>query len=244
MAFCKECGAELQGAKFCANCGASAQDLLIQQKESALSANANIRQASIAECRKMIQYFSQKTKTWEEYEKVSEDVQRGRSLWHVALILAALVWLGLGCLFGYMAFADSNIALDEAFIAVAGLSLYFVLPSLPLFIIASRLNKKSKKKYEELLALQNALSLEIVEHYEAYGYCHVGLQYTRDGKLQEILKNIEDGRCSTIDAAINIMWDDEYKQSMQQQAEAIRVAAERAGDAARAGLLFDVMDHL
>ena len=245
MAFCNECGADLQGAKFCANCGTAVQDLLIQQRESALSANTNIRQASIAECKKMIQYFSQKTKTWEKYEQVSEDVRRGRSFWHVFLFLIGLTWLGIGCVFVYMMFHyNPEITLIETIVGLAGLSFYFLVPSLPFFIISSRLNKKSKAKYAELLLLQDALSMEIVEHYEAYGYCHVGLQYTREKILKEICKNIEDGRCSTIDVALNIMLDDEDKKSMQQQAEEILKASERAANAAEASLLFDVMDHL
>ena len=252
MAFCKECGSDLQGAKFCANCGAAAQDLLIQQRESALSANANMRQASMAECKKMIQYFSQKTKTWEKYDQVSEDVRLGRSRWHTFILILGIVWLGFGCFLAYgVSTTDPVWNLIETVFVWGLFALVFILPCLPCFFIYSRLDKKSKKKYAELQLLQDVLSLEIFEHYEAYGYCHVGLQYTRVGLLQDILKNIDDGRCSTIDAAINILLDDEYKRSMQQQAEAIHAASERAADAAeeaaaaaKASLLYDVMDHL
>ena len=93
MAFCKECGADLQGGKFCPNCGASAQDLLVQQRESALSASATLRQASMAECNRMIAYFSEKTKTWNDYDRATELVGQGRSYGHILLLLASIVCL-------------------------------------------------------------------------------------------------------------------------------------------------------
>lgn len=253
MAFCKECGADLQGGKFCPNCGASAQDLLVQQRESALSASATLRQASMAECNRMIAYFSEKTKTWNDYDRATELVGQGRSYGHILLLLASIIWFALGVLVSYLA---RNASLDEtrivlAYLVLIGfLLLLFFLPAALLMWGFIALNKRSKKKYAELCCLHSVLAADIVEHYEAYGYCHVGLPYTRTEVLNKISENLDLGRCTTIEDAVNIMLDDEYKAQMQQQAKAILAAAERAAEAAedaalasKASLLLNLSDR-
>lgn len=254
MAFCKECGAELQGAKFCANCGTAADDLLIQERKSALSADASMRQASIDECKKMIQYFDQKTATCKEYDRVTETVALGRGHLHVVLLMASIVWFVCGVL---VCFAARDGSFDETRIVLAILVfigfilLVFLLPSALLMWGYLALNKRSKRKYGELLLHQSALATEIVDHYNAYGYCHVGLEYTRVEILRDILDKLELGRCKTIADAINITLDDAYKKHMQLQGEAILAAANRAAEAAeeaatasKASLLLNLTDRL
>lgn len=242
MAFCKECGADLQGAKFCANCGTAAQDILAQQRESVLAANATLRQASIEECKRMLQYFGEKTKTWEEYDKVCELVKQGRSYAFILLLGASIIWLAIGvwmCFVGEVSVVDeSKIVLAYA-VLVGFMCLLFLVPSSLLMWGAIVLNKRSKKKYAELCLRQDLLAADIVKHWEAYGcgYCPVGLPYTRVKILEKISENLGLGRCKTIDEAVNIMLDDEYKLKMQQQAEAIRDAAERAAEAAESAAL-------
>lgn len=251
MAFCKECGADLQGAKFCANCGIAADDILIQERKSALSADASLRQASIDECKKMIQYFDQKTAACKEYDRITEKVALGRRHIHVLLLIASIIWFACGVL---VCFAARNAYFDETRIVLAilifiGLIFFaFLLPAALLMWGYIALNKRSKRKYGELLSRQSALATEIVEHYIAYGYCHVGLEYTRVEILRDLLDKLELGRCKTIADAINITLDDAYKENMRLQGEAILDAAKRAASAAeeaamasKAGLLYDLI---
>ena len=255
MAFCKNCGTDLQGAKFCANCGTAADDQLIQERRSALSADASMRQASIDECKKMIQYFDQKTATCKEYDRVTQSVALGRSHLHNLLLFFIIPWAAFGVFLlaksGDLSVSSKITYFQGVLLWVGFVSLVFLLPPGLLTWWYAALNKRSKRKFGELLLQQSLLANEIVEHYNAYGYCHVGLEYTRVEILRNLLDKLELGRCKTIADAINITLDDAYKRDMQLQGEAILAAANRAADAAeeaataaKASLLYDVMDHL
>lgn len=255
MAFCKECGADLQGAKFCANCGTVADDQLILERKSALSVDAEMRQASIDECKKMIQYFDQKTATCKEYDRVTESVALGRSHLHNLLLFLIIPW----AVFGVFLLAksgdlnvNSKISYFQGVLLWIGyVSFVFLLPPGLLTWWYTALNKRSKRKYAELLLRQSILATDIVNHYNAYGYCHVGLEYTRVEILRNLLDKLELGRCKTIADAINITLDDAYKRDMQLQGEAILAAANRAAEAAEeaatastASLLLNITDRL
>jgi hypothetical protein len=58
---------------------------------------------------------------------------------------------------------------------------------------------------------QTELVAELDEYYKAYGYCPVSIEYTHPQLLNQIHSMIHQGRATTIDAAINVMYDDLHR---------------------------------
>lgn len=205
MANCKQCGADLNGARFCPNCGASASGEMAAPNYASAPVGADVRQRSIADMQHMISYFGAKKATYDEFEKVSEEVQertlRGFGGWIGAAIISVLIGIFSEAAFFYV-------------VAVAFVAAFILL------------KKKNKDKLAIATARQTELHNELEAYYEAYGYCSVGFEYTRPSTLEALYELIRKGRVTTPGDAINTYLAD------QQQAEMLRLQQE-ATDAAK-----------
>lgn len=208
MKTCKNCGCELNGAKFCPNCGASISGEMPAATYASVPVGADVRQRSIADMQHMISYFGAKEAQYNEFDKVSEEVQdrstRGFGGWIVASIISALIGIFSEAFFFYIAAAAM----------VAG------------FIFFRRQNKQ---KLAAATARQEALSNELQEHYDAYGYCSIGFEYTAPATLATLYDYIRKGRVTTPGDAINCYLADlDAKKMMELQEQATLAAQESA----------------
>ncbi len=210
MAFCKQCGADLNGAKFCPSCGTAADgEVAVQQAHAPVG--ADVRQRSMADMEHMMKYFGAKQAQYDEFDAVCAEVEdrssRGFGGWIVAAVISVLI--GIFAVAGFF------------FVVAAGcIALYIVL------------KKKNKEKLAVATARRDELGEELAQYYADYGYCAVGLEYTKPSTLNALYELIRKGRTNTPGDAINIYLADQRDAEMLQlQREATEAAKETAIEA-------------
>ena len=205
MAFCKQCGADLNGANFCASCGTPADGVAAVQQAVPV---ADPRQASLAEMEKMINYFGAKADVYTAFDAASAEVttlsQRTFAGWIVAAVISLLIGIFSGAPFFYIIIA----------------------PFIALYIVQ---RKKNKEKLEDATVRLGELTAELEALYAGYGYCPIGQEYTKPELLREIYEVIRKGRASSVGDAINLYLKDiESAEMLRLQAEATEAAKETA----------------
>ncbi len=208
MMTCKNCGSELGNAKFCPNCGASISGEMPAATYAGVPVGADVRQRSIADMQHMISYFGAKEAQYAEFDKVSEEVQdrssRGFGGWIVASIVSLLIGIFSEAFFFYIAAAAM----------VAGFIFF---------------RKQNKNKLAIATARQEELANELQDHYDAYGYCSIGFEYTAPATLATLYDYIRKGRVTTPGDAINqYLADLDSKRMMELQEQATQAAQESA----------------
>ena len=142
----------------------------------------------------MINHFSAKQTQYDEFEKVSEEVEarssKGFFGWIIGAIISIVVGLISKSVFFYIAAA--------AFVAA--------------FVLFKILNKK---KLEAATTLQNKLLRELQDHFDAYGYCSVGFEYTKPSTLETLYEYVRTGRVNTLGDAINEYMKDIHNQRIE-----------------------------
>ena len=216
MAFCKPCGTNWDGAKFCPGCGAAADsETAVQRRSSAASVNADIRRQSLADMNDMIRYFGAKKAQYDALDAVSERVNaleaKRHTGWLVAGIVCALLAIWILC-----------IGSSENYLLAAIIMLAPPAGMIALFVL---LRKKTQEKLDAALIQQADLTIELTDHYNAYGYCPIGFKYTSPLALNTINDIIREGRANTPEAAINVLLDDLHKYEMEQAAKQTAEAA-------------------
>ena len=191
MAFCRQCGADLNGANFCAGCGTPADGVVAQQVAPVA---ADPRQQTIVEMNRMQVYFGTKADVYRKYDEVASEVHKrsedGFFGWIGAAILCVVIGLFSKAIFFYIAAA--------------------------LFVVGFVLKKKkNNQKLAEATALLNKLGAELSQFYEDYGYCPIGIEYTHPDAFSELCAYITKGRANTFSEAINCKIDDDERKKAE-----------------------------
>lgn len=212
MANCKQCGADLNGAKFCPNCGASATGEMTAQQVA--YAGGDTRQRSLAEMERMRSYFGAKKQWYDDFDTVSAEVEersaRTYGGWIWATVIAALIGIFKGAFFFYIA-------------AVA---------CVVLFVVCT---KKNKTALTAATHKQEKIANKLQAYYDEYGYCPIGFEYTKPSTLEVLYDYIRKGRASNPGDAINIYLADEDRTKMLKlQEEATEAAKQTAKNTKKA----------
>lgn len=205
MAFCKQCGADLNGANFCASCGTPADGNVVTRQTTPV---ADPRQASLAEMEKMMNYFGAKSDVYAAFDAASAEVttlsERSFFGWIAAAIISLIIGIFSKAIFFYI----------------------IIVPFVALFVLQKI---KNKKKLEAATIRLGEISAELEELYAGYGYCQIGQEYTRPEILREIHDVIRKGRACSVGDAINLYLKDlESAEMLRLQAEATEAAKETA----------------
>ncbi len=220
MAFCKNCGTDLNGARFCPNCGAADGEMIVQQPHNVAPMGGNPRSNSLAEMENMQQYFGAKKHLYAKLDdlivKIKKQKAKGKWGWLIAGILMALIVWNMATngmkWYGVVLFAAIDVGLFAMFVME---------------------RKKNKAKVDQLLVDQAVTATALADYYAAYGYCPVGIEYTEPSILYTINDVIRKGRADTPKEAINILLDDMHKEKMEEEAKRAANAAEATAAYAR-----------
>lgn len=160
------------------------------------------RKDAIAELDRMITYFSQKEKQYEDCDHYSERIA------YYSNPRSRIVTSGSGK--------------PGIILLVAGIK-------------TQSDNKKYDKRTRESKIRKNtnylsAVTEELAEYYEKYGYCATGPSYINPRILRKLRELVYMGRADSIKEAINIMHQDAHNSEMELQAS---LAARSAASAAR-----------
>lgn len=215
MAFCKQCGTNLNEAKFCPNCGAAADgEIVAQQKQAVSAVNSDIRRQSLAEMSDMLKYFGTKKDQYDKLDVVNKKVEKLSSKSYTG-------WLICGVLFtliGFWIFKHSS------GLFVARILFSFFIPAL-CFAAFVLFRKKNIKKLNAATQEQMELCEELADHYAAYGYCPLGIEYTNPAVLALINDVIRQGKASTPEDALNRLVEELHNAKMEKEAEITAAAA-------------------
>ncbi len=213
MAFCKNCGTDLNGARFCPNCGTADGELVVQQPHNVAPMGANPRSNSLAEMENMQQYFGIKKPLYDKLDALMAKIEKKRSKKKPG-------WLIGGILFGLLVLLMASGGMYWYGIVMFGAV------DVGIFYMYYLQRKKNKEIVNQLLVEQAIVATELMDYYTAYGYCPVGIEYTEPSILYTINDVIRKGRADTPKEAINILLDDMHKEKMEEEAKRAANAAE------------------
>lgn len=211
MAFCKQCGADLNGANFCAGCGTPADgNVAVQQAAPAMDP----RQASLAEMEKMVNYFGAKADVYRECDAVAAEVKERSERTFLGWIGAAVLCVIIG---------------------LFSKAIFFYIAAVPFVVGYVLKRKKNKEKLAVATAHYDKLSNELEQLFVNYGYCPIGQEYTHPDILGILYDLVRKGRATTPGDAVNRYLDDLDKEEQQRKlgeiAESTKQAAKTAKDA-------------
>lgn len=213
--FCNYCGRENpDGVKYCNYCG----QLITAQKGAAQETDSfqqrkKTRNSELIELERMIRHFSEKTATYAEYDRLGEYIRKTAKGKHHSLLVWGIIVLVFGA--GIMGMIQRNTSSNMMVL----LSVVSLLPGVGMIVGYVFYSRNFDKNIYNAVNRYEELSEELYAHYEAYGACSVGAEYTNPANLQEIRATIESGRADTIKEAINILVDDAHRNNMRQIAE-------------------------
>lgn len=239
MSFCPKCGNNVGDAAFCSKCGSKIEtDELSTIEQNDLSNNnsqMNQRIQAASELTKLYDYFFAKNYIFEEHDKEEKNYNYllKQTYNGIATLLAlSLTVAAYSLLLGISSRKISIVTLISGAIAVFFYIIY---------------NKKTKEKKNKLNEIKNQLTKledELSDHYNAYGYCPIGIEYSNPRIIRTIADIIRAGRADSIKEAINIMLDDAHKTTMELQAILTTAAAQSAAKNSAVSAAFSVASFI
>ena len=208
MMNCRNCGMELNGSRFCPNCGAPAAG------QNGAPVMMDRRQRSLKDMEQMIGYFGAKKQWYDDFDAVSAEVEERTARSFAGWIGAAVISAAIGIF-------------SEAF--------FFYIAAAGFVVLMILLKKNNKDKLAKAVERQNLIGSKLQAYYEEYGYCPVGLEYTKPATLNALYELIRKGRASEPGDAINIYLADLNQQEMlRMQQETMEAAKETAKNTKKA----------
>lgn len=238
--FCPNCGTQCaEGTRFCPSCGSSfLSDNTMQQytapqqytAQSVVEQRAAIRQGESAELEKMIQYFSQKSAQYDEYDFVCQRIDPRYLKKKTGLLVWGIILASIGFLVLIATSANSSASVIAALMFMLGGG-----SMITGYILSSNAREKNYAKYYQRF---DELTNELYRHYQNYGYCLVSAEYTNPSNLIAILQTIQSGRADTIKEAVNILVEDAHRNNMEAFARQTAVSSAAAARGANAAAVF------
>lgn len=231
--FCQKCGNEIQdNSKFCPKCGAplgtadQPGSIRVNNNQNAGNNHYNsryeVRQAELREIDNLIYYFSQKAAEYDEIAMVTGNLnvlERKLNKTPKAGIAFASICAGfiiLSLMIGATKGPWGITAFPAFVTGIPGLII------LSVHFISRAINKPKYKKYCERF---DVLNEELTRHYNDYGYCPVGIEYTNPNDLKAIRDTIQSGYADTSKEAVNYLMQKYHNEVMESNLAAAKRAA-------------------
>jgi hypothetical protein len=159
------------------------------------------REKNLNECARMINHFSPKVDTYQEYEKCKTDIVR-----YSRSSVAPLVWGIIICVIGLM-FVYSAVTANykDVIIGYSVAAGVIILIGAGLILMFALKKKYNKKKVESLYERLGELSTELTILYNGFSNCILPPEFTDPRILYKLQGLIMTGRCLTIGNALNAL---------------------------------------
>lgn len=159
------------------------------------------REKNLNECARMINHFSPKVDTYQEYEKCKTDIVR-----YSRSSVAPLVWGIIICVIGLM-FVYSAVTANykDNIIGYSVAAGVIILIGAGLILMFALKKKYNKNKVESLYERLGELSTELTILYNGFSNCILPPEFTDPRILYKLQGLIMTGRCLTIGNALNAL---------------------------------------
>ena len=230
--YCKNCGKTIEdNSTFCPYCGAN-QNAAPTAAECHYDRRKDIRQSELAEINNMIAYFSPKEQQYAEFDRLSRML--GQADREIAAKPKGAIIMGIITLtftmFGIWATAANSSGWQGFCFTVALIAALPTLVVTGVYIFNRIYWKKQKEKNAPVLA---ALNDELVNYYDAYGYCPLGIEQTYPAILRDIRDAIVSGYADSTTDAVNYLAQRSHNETMESNAAATAKAAASAAKSAK-----------
>ena len=276
MPFCSNCGAQVDaGSRFCMSCGSPVEQTPVAPAPtpapvyapvSSIAHQGNIRQESIVEINRMIQYFSKKQAQYDEYDDCCEKisyysnsrsrvpVSGGRGTIFKVFGLIMTIGGGIYSLFSLLMISvySSSSRVEPEAVAVMVIPWIVLVGGIVLLVISGikarayvrRVNEERERLLRHYEDRYDALANELNTYFLNYGYCPVAASYSNPRILELIREPINLGRADTIKEAINVMIMDSHNSEMELQATLAAQSAASAARGAKAAAFFSAANFI
>ena len=213
---CSKCNSPLTGnSKFCGKCGTP-----VQTNTSASYANtvySSYQQMTMEECigelNRMCEYFEQVDSVYREYDACDRHIKENSApvLNFISHTIKPIWFICLGAAFFVLASflqKENSLSAVIGWYIVGGIIILATLFYISLFLVDMIIALKNRRRQA---SRQAELAIELTKHYENYGYCIVGQEYTNPRILAMIKENMITGRSYTIQNAVDLLYIDNQK---------------------------------
>ena len=166
MAFCSNCGNEISDAtKFCPKCGHEIGSVI---RADAQNTGVSSKVSSKDEITKILDYFSQHQEPYQKYDSLCQKIngypRKTKQIFTIVTVCAFIIYFIIGFLLNTEKSEKIvHVIFSGMYIAFIIYSVYFRIFKMRKIIL--KLSEERDKAYSE-----------IVEYYNAYGECAVGIE--------------------------------------------------------------------
>ena len=207
MWLCKECGYTNDGVKICKRCGASKE-----QSESAYVAGTFdpdkprelTRYETNKELKRLDKYFAPMESVYDEYDYCNQKldfldkkgfVPIGVAIYGLITIALAVWMIILICLKSFKLYNGLIIWM----LMYVGLGVYCV-------VEYRRSLKDNRKKIKKYLGREVELAKQLTNHFNDYGTCLLGAEYTNPKIIDKLMQIFDSGRADSLEEAIQMLY--------------------------------------
>lgn len=207
---CPSCNGEVQvdmsrDFGFCSYCGTK----IIFEREAPLNATqafADNRTAALDEISRIMDHFDPVADDFRRVDVINDEINSLTHKSYAGVIGAGIVILVIGLLI----MLCGGIPIGIAMLIVA----------IVLFVVPGVQKNNDSKTIEDLKEEKRDLSKLLMDRYNEYPNCPIGIEYCREDVLYDLYEYLRKGRAETIKEAINLLESDEHN------AEMMRIAKE------------------
>lgn len=190
-------------------------------------AYVSVREQSMNELQNMYAYFSQKQAAYDEFDRLdmqvamnSRPVSKAGKAWGIILLIIG----------GLIFFISVGASGGSAFI----IGLILIGLGILLIALRSKKIKNMQNMVNNSARRMEEIAQELAVHYNNYGYCQLGLEFTFPRTIGQIYEVIRQGRADTIKEAMNLIVYDEHNAEMERLQRTTAQAAWETCAASRA----------
>ena len=206
---CPNCSGEIQidtsrEFGFCSYCGTK----IVFEREAPLNATqafADNRSAALDEITRIMDHFEPVANDFRRVDAINDQIDALSVKNHNGLIGAGAVVLVM--------------ALIIMLCGGIPMGIVMIIVAVFLFVLSGTQKKGDLQSIENLKEEKRELSRKLLDTYDEYPNCPVGIEYCRSDVLDDLYEYLRKGRAETIKEAINLLESDEHNAEMMRIAK-------------------------
>ena len=197
---------------FCSYCGTK----IVFEREAPLNATqafADNRSAALDEITRIMDHFDPVADDFRRVDAINDEINFLSHKSYAGVIGAGIVILVIGVLIMLCGGIPVGIAM--------------LIVGIVLFVVPGVQKNNDSKTIEDLKEEKRDLSKLLLDRYNEYPNCPIGIEYCREDVLYDLYEYLRKGRAETIKEAINLLESDEHNAEMMRIAKETREISQK-----------------